>query len=383
VKEFSTSINSYNDLAQPGNIFVDKSLLIKKLLNTDNKTFLFTRPRRWGKTLNIDMLENFFQADVNEAAGIPDFEKQSQKYLFEKLKIASERLKENPITGEPTNQLAIKFQGQFPVIKLTVDDPSPQSHEELIEEFEEILRPAFEKHSYILNSNKRFLIDSECALIEKYVYNKPKKISWDDIGLSLKYLINALYKVYNRKVVLLIDEYDRNLNTLLVKSSPFYSSKLELFKNLLDPIKNNEKLLLTVFAGATKMPKAGLFTGLSHFYHDSVFNSDFSEFFGFTEADVDSLLNTLIGLNPKVQRKKVKDLVAIWYKGYNIGHKTIYNPWSIMYCFDSLHKSKDSHYCQYWINSGSTKLIEDAILAVPTISKFEELIINGKRNLII
>ena len=139
VKEFSTSISTFKKMAQPGKIFVDKSLLIEKLLNTTNKAFLFTRPRRWGKTLNIDMLENFFQADVDEATGIPDFKKQSLKYLFEKLKIKNKKIKQDPISGYPSREKIIKFQGQFPVINLTVNDTSPKAKKVLSKDLKKCL----------------------------------------------------------------------------------------------------------------------------------------------------------------------------------------------------------------------------------------------------
>lgn len=222
------------------------------------------------------------------------------------------------------------------------------------------------------------MINSECALMEEYVYGISKKISWNDIGMSLKYLIDALHIIYDKKVVLLVDEYDRNLTTLFEENSQFYGDTLNLFKFLLDPIKKIEKLLFAVFTGATKMAKAGIFTGFNNFFHDSVIDSGFSEFFDFTEAEVDSLLNKLIELKPELSKNEVKDLITKWYNGYWIGNETIYNPWSIMNCFFKLHKGLVNPYRKYWIDVGSTKLIEDAVIQVPTINQIEELIINGQ-----
>lgn len=139
--------------------------------------------------------------------------------------------------------------------------------------------------------------------MEAYLYDK-SEINWMDICYSLDYLINILHKIYNRRVVLLIDEYDRNLKTLFAENSPFYSDTVKLLKFLFEPIKNNKKLLFTVFTGTVELQKAIISVGLNHVINDSVYTSGFSEFFGFTETEVDSLLNDLFDLNPKIKKKK-------------------------------------------------------------------------------
>lgn len=188
------------------------------------------------------------------------------------------------------------------MIKLTFKDLIITSEESLIQGFKEIFKPLYEKHSYILNSNKKILYD-ECALMEAYLYDK-SEINWMDICYSLDYLINILHKIYNRRVVLLIDEYDRNLKTLFAENSPFYSDTVKLLKFLFEPVKNNKKLLFTVFTGTVELQKAIISVGLNHVINDSVYTSCFSEFFGFTETEVDSLLNDLFDLNPKIKKKK-------------------------------------------------------------------------------
>lgn len=123
---------------------------------------------------------------------------------------------------------------------------------------------------------------------------------------------------------------------MVIANSKWYNEALILTKCLLNPIKNNTKLLFTVFTGVSTLTKANIFSGLNNFYHDSVVNSRLSKYFGFTEADIDSMLKKIIGLDHKLQEKEIKDSIAKWYKGYKITDQIIYNPWSIMNCFNSL-----------------------------------------------
>lgn len=375
-KLFPVIADTFEELTRPEKIFVDKSLLVKALLDSQSKYYLITRPRRWGKSLNLNMLETFFQADVNEKTGMPDFKKQSKKYLFEKLKIANASTLRCPINDQIANKNLIEYQGNFPVIKLTFTYPKITSKATLYEDFAEMLKISFKKHKYLLKSNKISSQSKEFKCIDAYINNK--EITEVDIMKSLKYLIDALHEHYSRRVVLLIDEYDRTLTSLYSRNSEHYSDAIELLRCLFDPIKNNEKLLFTVFAGVTRLGKTGIFSGLNHLYHDSVVNSKFSEYFGFTETEVDFLLGEVIKIKPELSPKEVKDSITMWYNGYQIGNQTIYNPWSIMHCFDSLSTGESEPYRQYWIETGSTELIEKAITINPNTDKIEELIKYGE-----
>ncbi|OMJ74222.1 hypothetical protein SteCoe_26912 [Stentor coeruleus] len=371
-------VDTFQDMATLNSIFVDKSMLIKEILDTRCKVFLITRPHRWGKSLNLNMLETFFQADVNQETGVVNFEKQSKKHLFENLLIAKENIDFGLLTGEYVGKKIIDLQGKYPVIKLTITgDQIITSEEKLVQIFAMSLKLAFKKHQYILNSNKKMFLASECELMSKYLYDYDK-ITIDDIGLSLRYLIEALYEHYNTKVVLLIDEYDKILTDLVSKKSPYFEDAVEILRNIISPIKNNEKLLFTVFSGITRLEKANIFSGLNQLYHDSVADSIFSKSFGFTETEIDVLLEKLIELKPKLSAKKIKNSITKWYNGYKIGNQTIYNPWSIMNCFHKISINLPDPYKQHWIETDSTKLIEEAIINVPTTDKIEELIKYGE-----
>lgn len=235
IKHFPLVVCTFEHLTSPENIFVDKSLLIKDLLDFHFNTFLITRPRRWGKSLNLNMLETFFQADINKETGIPDFEKQSNKYLFEKLKIANSTTLRCPINGQVTKKRLIDYQGNFPVIKLTFRYQRITSKGILYESFAEMLKPSFKNHEYLLKSNKISSQSKEFKLIDAYINDK--NINQAEITDSLDYLINALHKHYDRRVVLLIDEYDQTLTNLHLDNSKHFNGAVELLRHLLDPIK--------------------------------------------------------------------------------------------------------------------------------------------------
>ncbi|OMJ65470.1 hypothetical protein SteCoe_38156 [Stentor coeruleus] len=372
-KEFPV-VDTFQGMATSNNIFVDKSMLIKEILDIKSKTFLITRPQRWGKSLNLDMLETFFKVDVDQETGVFDFEKQNKKHLFENLLIAKEKVRCRLLTGEYVSKKIIDLQGKYPVIKLTmVDGPDITSKEELVQTFARSLRDAYEKHQYILNSSKKMFLTSECKLMRKYLYDY-RKITIFEIGLSLGYLIEALYKHYNTRVVLLIDDYDKIPINLLSEKSPYFEDAVEILDSLVSPIKNNIKVLFAVLSGITRLP----FPNFNHYYYNSVDDPIFSKSFGFTETEIDTLLEKLIELKPKLPTKEIKKSITKWYNGYKIQNETIYNPWSIMNCFHSLSIDSDNPYKQYWIETGSTKLIEEAITNLPFTDKIEELIKYGE-----
>ncbi|OMJ94919.1 hypothetical protein SteCoe_1778 [Stentor coeruleus] len=213
--------------------------------------------------------------------------------------------------------------------------------------------------------------------MRKFLYDDSEN-TINEIELSLRYLITALYEYYNKKVVLLIDEYDKIITELLLEKSPYFEDAVEIMKNLINLIKNNNKILFTVFAGITGLAKANIFSGINHYYHDSVVDSKFSKYFGFTETEIDVLLKGLIELKPKLSAKEIKNSVIKWYNGYNIGNETIYNPWSIIHCFYRINGDSDIPYRQHWIETGSTEIIEEAIINLPTTDKTEELIKYGE-----
>ena len=174
--KFPLICDSFKELSGENKIFADKTLLIEKLLNTEYKAFLFTRPRRWGKSLNLDMIETFFKADVDKTTGEPNFESQNNKILFEKLNISKINVNYNPITDGVANESPLNFIGKFPVLKVTFEHLIPPDKDSMIDGFAHMLRPAFLDHRYILKSNKS-LDKPELEFINFYINNIDEGIS--------------------------------------------------------------------------------------------------------------------------------------------------------------------------------------------------------------
>ena len=143
---FPVVCDSFKRLTESGNVFADKTLLIKKILESKNKAFLFTRPQRWGKSLNLNMIETFFKADVDEETGEPNFESQNNKILFENLNISKIKVNYNIITNKKVEESPFNFLGKFPVIKVTFGHLMPPDKNSMIDGFAHMLRPAFLDH---------------------------------------------------------------------------------------------------------------------------------------------------------------------------------------------------------------------------------------------
>ncbi|OMJ65463.1 hypothetical protein SteCoe_38168 [Stentor coeruleus] len=369
---FMTGTRFFDTLITDANIFVDKTLLMHEILKSKNQAILFTRPRRWGKTLNLDMIKNFFEADANKWTGEISYKTKSKQDLFKNLKIQDAYLSFDPITNKREKTRSINCLGSFPVISLRFK--GTVSNQALSSFYSDMIAPAFKEHSYLLNV-KNILIGNDRILFEKYVLEET--INNADLSNSLEVLIEALYKHYERKVILLIDEYDRNLMNLASIKSPLYADALNLTKDILSPIKELEsKLQFTVLTGGSKIVKSDIFTELNHFDHDSVMGSRYPEFFGFTEDEVDGLIAKVLEFNPKIKYQNIKNSISEMYNGYHIEGKIIYNPWSIMNCLKRLYFNMEDPFLKFWANSGNMEIINDALKKLPSIKKVENLLLN-------
>ncbi|OMJ65457.1 hypothetical protein SteCoe_38176 [Stentor coeruleus] len=370
---FMTGTRFFDTLITDANIFVDKTLLMHEILKSKNQAILFTRPRRWGKTLNLDMIKNFFEADVDKKTGKISYETKSKQDLFKNLKIQDAYLSFDPITNKREKTRSINCLGSFPVISLCFR--GTVTNQALSSFYSAMIAPAFKEHSYLLNV-KNILFGNDRKLFEKYVCDET--INNADLSKSLQVLIEALYKHYERKVILLIDEYDRNLMNLASIKSPLYENALNLTKDILSPIKQLEsKLQFAVFTGGSRIVKSDIFTGLNHLEHDSVMDSRYPEFFGFTEDEVDGLIAKVLEFNPKIRYLNIKNSIREMYNGYRIEGKIIYNPWSIMNCLERLYFNMEDPFSNFWANSANTDIIYDAIKKLESIEKVENLFLNG------
>ena len=301
--------------------FVDKSLLIKEIID-DAGVILITRPRRFGKTLNMSMLRYFFELSSDDRA-----------YLFKNLKISSE------------TDLLLKHQGQYPVIYLTFKDVKEHSYHAAFEKILHIIGNVYDEFSNVLlNSDK--LTDFQKNNINNIL---TKKASQTEVEDSLRMLSKCLYDHYGRKICILIDEYDTPIQSGYLHG--YYNEIVGLFRNLFSAaLKDNNYLFKSVLTGILRISKESLFSGLNNLKVYSVLHPKYGAYFGFTEEEVATLLNQS-GLEEK--SLEVKD----WYNGYQIGDNTLYNPWSIINCFQDGGKLKP-----YWVNTSDNALIKTLLL---------------------
>lgn len=372
---FIPDCQRFDKLVKEANPFVDKSVLIYELLKSKNKAILFTRPRRWGKTLILSMLNNFFQADIDKTTGNISYHTKSNKHLFENLKIKNARLSYDPVTNENKKTSLLDCQGSFPVINMAFKDGTEYGHENVIKHFTRMLSPTFKEHSYLLNVEGR-LFGQGRKLFEKLVFGE--NLEKYELFISLEVLIKALNKHYNRKVVVLLDEYDKYLLKLAHFNSPFYENALDLTKGFLSPLKSQEKmLLLTVLTGESNAVKSEISPELDHFQQDSVMKSKYPEFFGFTESEAINLIRKIENFMPILQIEDVIKNIKDRHKGYSIDGKIIYNPWSIMTYLNSFCMDQENPYSNSWVSSVKSSFTDNNLIKLFDTKSYLRLVSKG------
>jgi hypothetical protein len=351
--------DDFCDLIVNSDIFVDKSLLIKELLEDKGKVILITRPRRWGKSLNMDMVRRFFEIEVDDH-GQPLAQEQRVNYklfaggevdlgfdetkLLKPLKIAS-----------VANSM--KRQGQFPVIFITFKSAEGTTYHDIEAGVKEQIHQLFQLHRYLSDSSK--LNQDEKADFDIYL-SPAKALTIENIKSSLSLLSKLLYKHYNRKPWILIDEYDTPINSAyryFGDNELEFQNVLKIFRGIMKSVfkKGTRDLELPVergvVTGILRIAKAELFSGLNNLTEYSLLDENFASSYGFTQEEVDELLTKVLTTTDPEEIKN-------WYNGYNFGGEIIYNPWSIMQCL-----SRQGVLDHYWIDSGGTQLVDKALLS--------------------
>lgn len=302
--------------------FVDKSLLIKELLEDDAEVILITRPRRFGKTLNMSMLHYFFADKVKT---------QLTKNLFNSLKI----------TKHPKY---MKFQGKYPVIFLSFKDIKENSYEKMYARFCKVISDLYSDHLYLLE-------DSHLPDNKKAIYNSilDQKVTPANIIDSLKDLTEYLFNHHKQKPIVLIDEYDTPVQ--FGYDNKYYDKVTNLFRNFLSSaLKDNPYLYKSVLTGILRISRESLFSGLNNLKVYSFLHPKYGEYFGFTEKEVSNLL-----IKAKIENKAEE--IKNWYNGYKIGDHILYNPWSIVNCINEKGKIKS-----YWVNTSDDNLIKNLLV---------------------
>ena len=314
--------------------YIDKTMYIKDIIDNRSKVILVTRPRRFGKTLNMSMLRYYF-----------DCSQKDNKELFEGLKIMKQG-------EEYTSKL-----GYYPCIYLTLKDISEVNYQNMILNLKTAVSDMYLEHIYLLDSDKIYPFEKE-QIKDILSYKE------DEIVLrnSIKTLSKYLNRYYNKPVMLFLDEYDVPLQTAYVEG--YYEEAVKFFKTFYGTtFKDNQYLQKTVLTGVSRVAKESIFSGANNFKVFTVLDDEFSDDFGITEKEMDKIIEDFEVQDEKEEIKK-------WYDGYIIGHtEGIYNPWSI------LNYLTDRKLMPYWVNTSSNDLIKLILKNSATVKeKIEQLL---------
>ena len=339
-------ISDYKELIDEGFYYVDKTRLIEQLLLNWSEVTLFTRPRRFGKTLNMSMLKSFFDIGTDKA-------------LFDGLYISGNK------------ELCDEYMGKYPVIFLSLKGVEGLTYEEAFEAFARIMGKEVNRVSFLADSDKLTQIEREqykgLTIMKngRLAFDKEKLIS------SLQLLSQLLYKHYGKKVVILIDEYDVPLDKAF--QNGYYNEMVSLIRGLFgQALKTNEFLQFAVLTGCLRISKESIFTGLNNFKVMSITDSRFDEQFGFTDSEVKKLLSDY-GMDSHF------DEVKEWYDGYHFGKADVYCPWDVINHVDHLRDDGDAKPQTYWINSSGNSLVRRLINRADSSTKDEiERLIAGE-----
>lgn len=340
-------IEDFNEMRKQGFYYIDKTGLIKELLEHFGKINLFTRPRRFGKTLNMSMLKYFFEIGTDSS-------------IFEGLEISKEK------------ELCAQYMGKYPVISITLKGATGENFVEAREMLRRIIGNAAMHFQFLLQSEQLTEIERNRykALINidnTGIYTMSDELLKD----SLLILSQLLQKHYNQNIVILIDEYDVPLDKAY--HSGYYDAMVELIRALFgNALKTNNCLYLAVLTGCLRISKESIFTGLNNFSVYTIKDVQYKEYFGFTDNEVQALLAYYDFMDKYTMIKE-------WYNGYHFGDLDIYCPWDVISYCHALRMDSSIRPQNYWVNTSSNNIIRKFIDKADSTTKGEmEQLINGK-----
>jgi len=318
--------------------FTDKSLLLKEVINDSAKVILITRPRRFGKTLNLSMLYYFFQQNNIE-----------EENLFKNLLISEDQ------------EFCKKHQNQYPVIFISFKDVKKSSYTAAYEDFVRLIRDLYSQHRYLLEDE--VLYEDEKVVFMTLLNQQAAQ---RDIESAIKQLTVYITRKFNKSPIILIDEYDTPIQEAYLSS--YYQEMMDLMRSMLgQALKDNSCLGRAVITGITRVSQESLFSGLNHLKVYSLLREKYGQYFGFTEEEVIKLIKDT---KQKVSLNAIKE----WYNGYQLGKHILYNPWSIINCLDNEGKLQP-----YWLNTSSNALIIQLLSkAKPIIKQQFEALLQGE-----
>ena len=313
-------------LRRSGKYYVDKTAVMYELVEeTENKVTLFTRPRRFGKTLMMSMLSNFFSI------------RKDSREIFEGLKVTAYK------------EFCEKWMNQSPVLFLSYKDVEAETFEGAYKMLKTKLADVCKELDFLLEEDTVNSADRD--IFRNLMFKTAEE---DDVKNSLKIIMRMLYAVYGRKTILLIDEYDVPLARASEKNTvenAYYPAMLDVIKGMMGTaLKDNEFLEFSVITGCLRIAKESIFTGTNNFASYSVLDADFSEYFGFSEEEVEKMLLA-------ADRQDKADLIKEWYDGYIFGDSFLYCPWDVMNYMSALKKRENAKPKNYWKNTSHNGIL--------------------------
>ena len=335
-------ISDFAKIREDGYYYIDKSCLLSDLLGKEiAEVTLITRPRRFGKTLGMSMLANFF-----------DIEKDSGK-LFEGLEISE------------YTEICEQWMNQYPVLFLSLKDIDGTTFENAFGLFEFLISTYCDEHAYLKEGEN--ITDNQRELFNRLIF---RKASMQELQNSLLTIMKMMQSYYGKPVILLLDEYD--VPIAKANSNGYYVEMLDVMKGLMQALKDNQALQFAVVTGCLKIAKESIFTGTNNFVSDTITNSRLNEYFGFVQSEVDQLLKDV---NLTEQEENIKK----WYDGYHFGDFDVYCPWDVMNYMLELQRNPKAKPISYWKNTSDNAIIRSFIdYAGSTITnKLETLMAGG------
>ncbi|HBA68283.1 MAG TPA: AAA family ATPase [Lachnospiraceae bacterium] len=324
-------IEFYKKIIEEDYYYVDKTLMIKELLDKKNYVSLFTRPRRFGKTLALDMIKTFFEKEWDENG-----REISNGHYFKGMKIMS--------AGEKYTS----HMGQYPVIFLSLKSAKQPDMDTAAWMLKKQIANEYMRHRYVLASDK--LLESEKELYKKIMSLSDENKIYAD---AIAFLSGCLAKYHGEKTIILIDEYDVPLENAYF--SGFYKEMTVFIRSLMESsLKTNENLKFAIITGCLRISKESIFTGLNNLNVISVMSDSFAEYFGFMQSEVLELLSYY-------ELENRMGEVREWYDGYLFGKTEVYNPWSVICYLNSIITDKIAYPRPYWANTSSNSIIKELI----------------------
>lgn len=330
-KRMPIGMEFYKQLIEKDYYYVDKTLLIKDILEKGGQVNLFTRPRRFGKTLALTMLRTFFETEIDR-----DGELKDNSHYFDGMKIMD--------AGEEYT----KHLGQYPVIFLSLKSAKQPTFEMAYEMLKRQIKDEFDRHAYVLETNA---LDDVAK--ERYQSICDLSAGAEEYAAAVAFLSKCLEQYHGRKTIILLDEYDVPLENAYFQE--FYEQMVQFIRSLFESaLKTNESLEFAVITGCLRISKESIFTGLNNLEIISVLNRQFAESFGFTQVEAEQILK-YYGLERRKQEMKE------WYDGYLFGDMEVYNPWSVINYVKTAVFDENAFPKPYWSNTSSNSIIKELV----------------------